>query len=74
MTEVEKRIMAEAHLMLIPQKIRPFDEPECLPENSKFIMSSGGIARTLGGRLWIMWAGGGDSEKAFLLFSYLIFQ
>lgn len=70
MTEVEKRIMAEAHLMLIPQNIRPFDEPECLPENSKFIMSSGGIARTLGGRLWIMWAGGGDSEKAFLLFSY----
>lgn len=70
MTEIERRIKAEAHLMLVPQKIRQFSDDSYLPQNRHYVMSSGGITQTLGGRLWIMWAGGGDSWDAHLLFAY----
>lgn len=69
MTEIEKRIKAEADLMLVPQQIVPFDEAYH-PQNKRYIMSSGGIERTKKGRIWIMWAGGGDSWGAYLLFAY----
>ncbi|MDD5729350.1 MAG: sialidase family protein [Victivallales bacterium] len=70
MTELEQKILADWPLMLIPQQIRPFDDPALLPENSHYVMSSGGIERSSGGRLWILWAGGGDSEDAYLLMTY----
>jgi hypothetical protein len=64
---IERRIAEDQSLLLIPPRIRPFIDPEFGPENTNFVMMSGGIARTRGGRLWVLWAGGEDGPNAWLL-------
>ncbi|MFA6290292.1 MAG: sialidase family protein, partial [Victivallales bacterium] len=63
---IQKKVMEDAPLLLVPPRIRKFDEPEHLPERNDFTMSSG-IARTPKGRLWVSWFGGEDGQKAFLM-------
>lgn len=63
---VQEKLMEDAPLLLVPPRIRKFDEPELLPERNDFTMSSG-IARTPKGRLWVSWFGGEDGQKAFLM-------
>jgi len=64
--EIMAETMADGPTVLEPPRIRPFDEPELLPERNNFVMSSG-VARTPGGRLWLAWFGGEDGPKAYLL-------
>jgi len=65
--EIIAEILADGPTVLAPPpRIRPFDEPELLPERNNFVMSAG-VARTPGGRLWLAWFGGGDDPKAYLL-------
>lgn len=63
---VQKKVMEDLPLLLIPPQIRKFDEPELLPERNDFTMSSG-IAMTPRGRLWVSWFGGEDGQKAFMM-------
>jgi hypothetical protein len=64
--DLQSEILMDSPLLLIPPRIRPFDEPERLPERSNFTMSSG-IAQTRGGRLWVSWFGGEDGQKAYMM-------
>ena len=49
---IERKVMDDAPMLLIPPQIRKFNEPELLPERNDFTMSSG-IAMTPKGRLWV---------------------
>lgn len=63
----ERRIAEDQPLLLIPPRIRPFIEPELGPENTNFTHGCGGIARTPGGRLWVLFGGEQDGPKAWQL-------
>ena len=64
---IEQRIAEDQPLSLIPPRIRPFFEPELGPEYSNFIHGCGGIARTRGGRLCVLFGGGEDGPKSWQL-------
>jgi len=64
---IEQRIAEDQPLTLIAPRIRPFIEPEFDAENTNFVLGNGGIARTRGGRLWVMWGGGSDGPNAWQL-------
>lgn len=66
MEKIAADIMADSNLLLEPPRLRPFDEPELLPERNDFTMSSG-IVGTPGGRLWVSWFGGEDGQRAFMM-------
>jgi hypothetical protein len=63
----ERRIAEDQPLLLIPPRIRPFIEPEFGPENTNLTHGCGGIARTPGGRLWVLFGGEQDGPKAWQL-------
>lgn len=63
---IEQRIAEDQPLSLIPPRIRPFFEPELGPEYSNFIHGCGGIGRTRGGRLCVLFGGGEDGPKSWL--------
>ncbi len=63
----ERRIAEDQPLTLIPPRIRPFIEPEFGPENTNYIHGCGGITRTPGGRLWVLFGGEQDGPKAWQL-------
>lgn len=61
-----EKVIEDLDSVMVPPRIRVFDEPELLPERNDFTMSSG-IARTPQGRLWVSWFGGEDGERAFMM-------
>ena len=63
----ERRIAEDQPLLLIPPRIRPFIEPEFGPENTNVVHGCGGITRTPGGRLWVVFGGEQDGPKAWQL-------
>ncbi len=60
------KVMEDSHLLLVPPLIRKFNDPELLPERNDFTMSAG-IAMTPKGRIWVLWFGGEDGQKAFMM-------
>ena len=64
--KIIQEIRADGESVMVPPRIRIFDEPELLPERNGFVMSSG-VTRTSGGRLWLSWFGGEDGAKAYLM-------
>ncbi len=66
LTELEKQVLEDWPVTLKPTPILPFDNPSLYPDKLHYVMSSGGIERTRNGRLWIVWAGAGDNNNAFL--------
>ena len=64
---IERRIAEDQPLVLIPPRIRPFFEPEFGPEYTNFVHGCGGIARTPGGRLLVLFANGQDGPNSWHL-------